>query len=959
MKRIFSLFLALVLLGSMLPQLGITAHATEIITDPEQIEASRYTTVYAEKLDQIFRGEVELFSNSTDKYPLGSSLKNSANYYLADTISGQQCYIYAQGVYYYLFGDVIYHGDGYKYWSDSAKVLTNLKTVSYSQFQDAGVGFGAYIRTTGNSNGSYSSNEGHSMIVLEYNEENITVLEGNADGRGLIRVTVLTWDEFNNNFLTAKGRRVCHIVQCLSAMCEHPEYGEEGDCGDCGEEFDFAATFNTDCLGYYTVSQTGGVLVNTQKPYLPEQGDGILLEEGVQLQVHGCVTNAQNETWYQVSTEELQGYVAVDSLTLVEYLPQQIIGSLTSPVEGASLYQASYPVEGKITSLYPLQEVVGELDGNVFATVTLGEATELNIQNSDINRKLSFASLAPGSHTLVLKARDIHRQELAEICVRTFTILEADQAQESAAVILKIARNEETGKPVLSWEKVSGARKYEVYRATSENGKYSRLTTTTKLTYTDTKATAGKMYFYKIRIKSGEYNNAYSTIATCHVACAKPTVTTSVDAATGMPKLSWKTVTGAKSYRIFRSLPGEAEYTLLAEQTAKSYLDLQAPVDTKCSYRVQAVGSSSELNSKPTAVQVTATFPRSVVKTDVTQDGQTVISWSAVEGAIGYKLYRSTSSSKSYSLILETADTTYMDPVVTAGKVYYYKVVVVGRNTASAQSSYAKAVGKCAVPDLEGTTNASGKPVLSWNKVTGAKKYEIYRSVNGASFKRLTTTTKLTYTDTKATAGANCTYQVRAAGSKSAYNSDFSEAWGCDVVCAAPSVTVKVDTATGKPGLSWKKISGATSYEIYRSVNGGEYTLCATVTTASFKDTGAKVGDSCSYQVVALGKAEVFNSAASAVKTALVVCGQPKLSGKTDAAGKPQISWKAVQGAQEYAVYRSTSKSKGYQVVGYTAELTYTDASAVKNKTYYYKVVALAENTQSAQSGYVKVKAKK
>jgi len=200
---------------------------------------------------------------------------------------------------------------------------------------------------------------------------------------------------------------------------------------------------------------------------------------------------------------------------------------------------------------------------------------------------------------------------------------------------------------------------------------------------------------------------------------------------------------------------------------------------------------------------------------------------------------------------------------------------------------------------------------------------------------------------------------VRAAGSKSAYNSAFSETWGCDVACAAPSVTVKVDASTGKPDLSWKKVTGATAYEIYRCVNGGEYALIATVTGVSYKDTGAKAGETCSYQVVALGKKEVFNSAASAAKKALAVCAKPKLSGKTDAAGKPQISWKAVDGAQEYAVYRSTSKSKGYRLVGSTEALTYTDTAAVKNKTYYYKVIALSENTESAQSSYVKLKAKK
>ena len=75
--------------------------------------------------------------------------------------------------------------------------------------------------------------------------------------------------------------------------------------------------------------------------------------------------------------------------------------------------------------------------------------------------------------------------------------------------------------------------------------------------------------------------------------------------------------------------------------------------------------------------------------------------------------------------------------------------------------------------------------------------------------------------------------------------------------------------------------------------------------------------------------------------------------------GKPVLTWNEVEYADGYAIYRSTSKSRGYKWIGETDALTYTDTTAGKNKTYYYKIVALAEDTQSAQSSYSKLKAKK
>ena len=61
------------------------------------------------------------------------------------------------------------------------------------------------------------------------------------------------------------------------------------------------------------------------------------------------------------------------------------------------------------------------------------------------------------------------------------------------------------------------------------------------------------------------------------------------------------------------------------------------------------------------------------------------------------------------------------------------------------------------------------------------------------------------------------------------------------------------------------------------------------------------------------------------------------------ASGKPQLTW---------------SKSKNYKAIDETTDLAFTDATASKGKTYYYKVVAVCEDSESAQSAYAKVKSK-
>lgn len=51
----------------------------------------------------------------------------------------------------------------------------------------------------------------------------------------------------------------------------------------------------------------------------------------------------------------------------------------------------------------------------------------------------------------------------------------------------------------LYWTKTTNTEKYKIYRATSKNGKYKLIKTTTKCNYTDTSAKKGVRYYYKVQ----------------------------------------------------------------------------------------------------------------------------------------------------------------------------------------------------------------------------------------------------------------------------------------------------------------------------------------------------------------------------------------------------------------------------------------------------------------------------
>lgn len=218
MKKILSVTLCILIMFSALPLQSSAGY----ITSPTSANGANYTSSssMANTLNKIFSGDIDIYSNSgcsTEvSMPIGSNMSNSTQYYVkskttGNVVSGWQCYIYANAVYNKLFNEWVGHGDSF---SHSKKVISGgSNTASYSMFNNAGVKCGAYIRTTGNKDGSYSSSVAHSMIILSYNSSSITYLEGNGDGNGAIRIATKTWSEFNSGQLSGRSRYICHVVQ--------------------------------------------------------------------------------------------------------------------------------------------------------------------------------------------------------------------------------------------------------------------------------------------------------------------------------------------------------------------------------------------------------------------------------------------------------------------------------------------------------------------------------------------------------------------------------------------------------------------------------------------------------------------------------------------------------------------------------------------------------------------------
>lgn len=418
-------------------------------------------------------------------------------------------------------------------------------------------------------------------------------------------------------------------------------------------------------------------------------------------------------------------------------------------------------------------------------------------------------------------------------------------------------------------------------------------------------------------------------------------------------KISWSTASGAKGYIVERIQTDTNTVLELTNTTATSYNDTNnIIVGKEYRYRVYAY-TYDDLG----AIQKSAASAEAAVKTTIdtpqnlaaAQSSSTSVklTWSGVEGATSYKVYRAAKDG-AYKLIETTTSTSYKDSGLKTGTKYSYKVTAVSGDYESGDSNkatlYAAAAG---ATKLKASSSAYNKIDLSWKKASGATKYVVYRSTKEASgYKKVKTVTSNKYSDTVKT-GVTYYYKIvsytnKAKGGESAVVSGVA-------VSAAPANVKAVNSSYNSAKISWSKAKGAGSYAIYRSTSKKSgYTLIKTVSKSktSYTDKKVEAGTTYYYKVCAVtkGKEGKMSKVVSAkIKPAAV----KDLKAKSAGGKNITLSWSASKGASSYQIYRSTSEKSGYSQIGTTTSLSYTNKKLKNGTKYYYRVYAVAGKIKS------------
>ena len=251
-----------------------------------------------------------------------------------------------------------------------------------------------------------------------------------------------------------------------------------------------------------------------------------------------------------------------------------------------------------------------------------------------------------------------------------------------------------SGKIMLKWAAVKNAEKYEVYRSSSKGGLYTKKITTDELGCTDTSAKAGYTYYYKVRAVTADGTKGdYSSVVYRTCDCAAPVVKGGNNAATGKVTLTWDKVSGAKEYVVYRADYSNGTYTKMYTTKNTSYTNTTANAGYTYYYKVKAISYKTAYADSAMSNMVTRTCDCAapVVKIALNSDGHPKLTWDKVTGAEKYRVYRSTDG-KNFSYYYTATATYFNNNSATAGTTYYYKVMAVSARTSYADSAMSSVV---------------------------------------------------------------------------------------------------------------------------------------------------------------------------------------------------------------------------------------------------------------------------
>ena len=469
----------------------------------------------------------------------------------------------------------------------------------------------------------------------------------------------------------------------------------------------------------------------------------------------------------------------------------------------------------------------------------------------------------------------------------------------------------------ISWSSTTGANSYKIYRYTSNNSSSaSSIGTTSSTSYSDMTATAGTVYYYWVKALNTD-NDQESSLSSCDTGYRKLSAPTGVSASDGKyadkVTVSWSVVSGANTYYVYRNTSNNSgSASLLGTTSSTGYTDSSIALGTTYYYWVKAYANSSssysDMSSADAGYPLKALVSIEIIGPDSLDAGSNVTYKCIATYSDGAKAdvtpTWAITSGSSYATISSAGVFTAKDSLVDRS------VTIKAEFTNNGTASTTKAITIYGVIPLAtaldnssltfvtgGDANWLGVADVSYDGTDAARSGTI--KANQSSWLSTTVTgpgtltfrwkvssetgcDKLTFaidgtvkdtisgTSMSSFAEKSCTLESGEHSIKWVYSKDGSANSGSDcgwvdkveyALITKPNppsgVTATQGTSSDRISLNWSAVTGATSYEVWRSTSTSSSTATRidTVATPGYADTSAVAGTTYYYWITAVNLA--------------------------------------------------------------------------------------------------------
>jgi hypothetical protein len=641
--------------------------------------------------------------------------------------------------------------------------------------------------------------------------------------------------------------------------------------------------------------------------------------------------------------------------------------TLVSPANGAT--GLSSPVK------FQWNAVNGAIGYRVLAAFNNGEPA---IIGSTTSTSLT-AALPAGSGTWLVQTVFGDGCDSTFSDRRTFTVANGAPCSTTPPQLASPANGSTTSNTAVtfSWTAITAATSYKLFVAPDDDEDF-RLYGETTGTSLEKFVPAGSLRWFVIASFAAcpDLRSAISTFvviaSNCPAASIELRAPANNSTTTSPVRFEWTAFPGATGYRVWVSFNGAAPVNVARTETNSATVPLPAgtmtwyvegqrgdcfPIVSPTSSFTVTPGAACSTNVAPTLVSPAGPNGNPVGVSNVN------LVWTAVNGAIGYRVWvgRNGSAFSDVKLTRETSTT-----VDLADGVYgwYVEALFEGCNPLASATSFfslASANSACstaapsALAPAEGASTTS--PVtFSWSAVPNAEKYRLFAAISGGEPQLLGTTedTQLT----RALPPGSFLWSVEAvfAECPSTFSprTRFTIPEGQNCATTGATLVVPANGATNVIApidFAWSSVPGAVKYVLVAKVNNGAPTAFANTTDTHFVVEKVPSG-TIEWWVITYFAACDPVEAAHARFTVAPPAGcdnrKPILLLPTDRVSSPvHFEWTAVPRATGYKVW--VAKNGGSASIA--ASSPRADAEVkLPEGTYEWYVEALFENCPSTQS---------